>query len=80
MHVAMRMERYRAWYIRAEYCRGTVLLELLTQWLKPLRECSAPTFTPQSESAAPLLALLYCTVGGTGTGMVLTRRSEDQLG
>ena len=38
---------------------STVVLELLTQWLNPLREFSAPSFTPQSESAAPLLALLY---------------------
>ena len=36
-----------------------MVLELLTQWLNPLRELSAPSFTPQSESAAPLLALLY---------------------
>ena len=43
-----------------------MVLELITQWLNPLREFSAPSFTPQSESAAPLLALLYCTaVGGT---------------
>ena len=40
--------------------RRTVVLELITQWLKPLREFSAPSFTPQweSESATPLLALL----------------------
>ena len=39
-----------------------MVLELLTQWLNPLREFSALSFTPQSESAAPLLALLYRTV------------------
>ena len=44
------------WYLLST-C--TVVLELLTQWLNPLRELSAPSFTPQSESAAPLLALLY---------------------
>ena len=36
-----------------------MVLELITQWLNPLREFSAPSFTPQSESAAPLIALLY---------------------
>ena len=36
-----------------------MVLELITLCFKPLREFSAPSFTPQSESAAPLLALLY---------------------
>ena len=36
---------------------GTVLLGLITQWLNPLREFLAPSFSPQLESAAPLLAL-----------------------
>ena len=36
---------------------STVLLGLITQWLNPLREFLAPSFSPQLESAAPLLAL-----------------------
>ena len=35
----------------------TVVLGLITQWLNPLREFLAPSFSPQLESAAPLLAL-----------------------
>jgi hypothetical protein len=34
-----------------------VVLGLITQWLNPLREFLAPSFSPQLESAAPLLAL-----------------------
>ena len=36
---------------------STVLLGLIPQWLNPLREFLAPSFSPQLESAAPLLAL-----------------------
>ena len=36
---------------------GTVVLGLITQWLNPLREFLAPCFSPQLESAAPLVQL-----------------------
>ena len=41
-----------------------MVLGLITQWLNPLREFLAPSFSPQLESAAPLLALRWY---GTGT-------------
>ena len=48
-----------------------MVLGLITQWLNPLRDFLAPSFSPQLESAAPLLALqLYyeaVLVGTTGT-------------
>ena len=45
-----------------------MVLGLITQWLNPLREFLAPSFSPQLESAAPLLALRWY---GTGTYTVL---------
>ena len=47
-----------------------MVLELITLCFKPLREFSAPSFTPQSESAAPLLAVL-CTAVPVPYGTVL---------
>ena len=48
-----------------------MVLGLITQWLNPLREFLAPSFSPQLESAAPLLALRWY---GTGTHTVLDSR------